>query len=104
MDPTFKLDVRYATTKNISGQVLYDEPRVFLQRPAAEAFVKVHQALKAEGYGIVLFDGYHPWSATKVFWDISGRTEGALKKNLRREVCCDYICKLMDVSSSKYKN
>ncbi|KAG9405003.1 hypothetical protein AC1031_004103 [Aphanomyces cochlioides] len=71
LDPTFKLDVRYATTNNITGRILYDEPRVFLQRPAAEALVKVHQALKAEGYGVVLFDGYRPWSVTKVFWDIT---------------------------------
>ncbi|CAK4653934.1 hypothetical protein LEN26_016917 [Aphanomyces euteiches] len=71
LDPTFKLDVRYATTNNISGRILYDEARVFLQRPAAEALVTVHQALKAEGYGIVLFDGYRPWSVTKVFWDIT---------------------------------
>ncbi|CAK4825562.1 unnamed protein product [Aphanomyces euteiches] len=71
LDPTFKLDVRYATTNNISGRILYDEPRVFLQCPAAEAPVTVHQALKAEGYGIVLFDGYRPWSVTKVFWDIT---------------------------------
>ncbi|KAF0720294.1 Aste57867_413 [Aphanomyces stellatus] len=70
LDPTFKLDVRYATTNNITGAALYDEPRVFLQRPAAQQLVHIHRALKAEGYGLVLFDGYRPWSVTKAFWDL----------------------------------
>ncbi|KAF0720293.1 Aste57867_412 [Aphanomyces stellatus] len=71
LDSTFKLDVRYATTNNFTGHQIYDEPRCFLQRPAAEALVRVHQALKGEGYGLVLFDGYRPWSATKLFYDIT---------------------------------
>jgi D-alanyl-D-alanine dipeptidase len=34
LDPTIKLDVRYATTNNFLGSVFYSEPRAFLQRPA----------------------------------------------------------------------
>src|SRR6185295_16232245 len=40
-------------------------------RPAAEALVRAHRALAAEGYGIVVFDGYRPWSVTKLFWDVT---------------------------------
>jgi len=42
---------------------------VFLQRPAAEALVRVQRALKEQGYGLVVFDGYRPWAVTKIFWD-----------------------------------
>ena len=69
LDPTIKLDVRYATKNNFFGKAVYTEPRAFLQRPAAQALVRVNQSLHRQGYGLVIFDGYRPWSVTKVFWD-----------------------------------
>lgn len=69
LDPTIRLDVKYATADNFVKRAVYDEPRVFLQRPAAEALVRAHRALKEKGYGLLLFDGYRPWSVTKLFWD-----------------------------------
>ena len=32
LDPTIKLDIRYATTNNFLGTVFYSEPRAFMQR------------------------------------------------------------------------
>jgi zinc D-Ala-D-Ala dipeptidase len=69
LDPSIKLDIRYATKNNFLGKRVYKQARAFLQRPAAEALVRVNQALRKEGYGLVIFDGYRPWSVTKVFWD-----------------------------------
>ena len=71
LDPSIKLDIRYATANNFVGRPVYDEPRAFLQRPAAEALVKAHRWLKAHGYGIVVFDGYRPWRVTKLFWELT---------------------------------
>jgi len=71
LDPTIKLDIRYATKNNFVGRPVYKEARAFLQRPAAEALVKVNASLKPLGYGLVVFDGYRPWSVTKLFWDIT---------------------------------
>jgi zinc D-Ala-D-Ala dipeptidase len=69
LDKTIKLDIRYATADNFMGRVVYPEARAFLQRPAAEAVVRVHKRLKKEGLGLAIFDGYRPWSITKLFWD-----------------------------------
>ena len=69
LDKTIKLDIRYATKNNFLGRPVYKQARAFLQRPAAEALGRVHQALKAQGFGLMVFDGYRPWSVTKVFWD-----------------------------------
>ena len=69
LDPTFRLDVRYATANNFVGVPVYDEARVFLQLPAAEALVRVHEKAKKKGYGLLLFDGYRPWHVTKLFWE-----------------------------------
>jgi len=41
----------------------------FFQRPAAEALVRAHRDLKAQGYGLIIHDGYRPWYVTKIFWD-----------------------------------
>lgn len=69
LDPTFRLDVRYATSNNFVGVPVYEGARVFLQRPAAEALVRVHGKAKEKGYGLLIFDGYRPWHVTRLFWD-----------------------------------
>jgi kynurenine formamidase/D-alanyl-D-alanine dipeptidase len=71
VDPSVKLDVRYATPNNLAGRPVYTEGRAFLQRPAAEALARVQRALMDRGYGLVVFDGYRPWRVTKLFWDIT---------------------------------
>jgi D-alanyl-D-alanine dipeptidase len=69
LDRTIKLDVRYATTNNFLGSVFYGQPRAFLQRPAADAVVRVQHALKPLGYGLLVHDGYRPWYVTRTFWE-----------------------------------
>jgi D-alanyl-D-alanine dipeptidase len=69
LDPTIKLDIRYATTNNLFDTVFYSEPRAFMQRAPAEALVRINRKLKALGYGLLVHDGYRPWYVTKVFWD-----------------------------------
>jgi D-alanyl-D-alanine dipeptidase len=69
LDPTIKLDIRYATSNNFLGRPVYTEARAFLQRPAAEALVRANKSLRKKGYGLIIHDGYRPWSVTKIFWD-----------------------------------
>ncbi len=69
LDRSIKLDVRYATTNNLFGTVFYSQPRAFMQRPPAEALVRINRKLKESGYGLLVHDGYRPWYVTKVFWD-----------------------------------
>ncbi|MGZ8842405.1 MAG: M15 family metallopeptidase [Pyrinomonadaceae bacterium] len=69
LDPTIRLEVRYATTNNFLGTVFYSEARAFMQRPAAEAVVRANRKLKQFGYGLLIHDAYRPWYVTKVFWD-----------------------------------
>jgi D-alanyl-D-alanine dipeptidase len=70
LDPTIKLDIRYATNNNFVGRAVYPEARAFLQKPAAQALVRVNRALKHDGLGLVIFDGYRPWTITKLFWEV----------------------------------
>jgi D-alanyl-D-alanine dipeptidase len=69
LDPTIRLEIRYATTNNFLGTKFYDEARAFMQRPAADAVVRANQALRPLGYGLLIHDAYRPWYVTKMFWD-----------------------------------
>ncbi len=69
LDATIKLDIRYAGDNNFLGTPFYTSARAFLQRPAAEALVRVHKKLAGQGYGLVIHDAYRPWHVTRMFWD-----------------------------------
>ncbi len=84
LDSTLKLDIRYATTNNFIGQKVYEEARAFLQRPAAEALIEAHEELKSQGYGFIIFDGYRPWSITKLFWDLTPEDKKIYVANPKR--------------------
>jgi D-alanyl-D-alanine dipeptidase/kynurenine formamidase len=71
IDPTMKLDIRYARPDNFTGKAVYAQARAFLQRKAAEALVRVQRSLRERGYGLIIFDGYRPWSVTRRFWDLT---------------------------------
>src|ERR1700693_6398520 len=43
LDSGIKLDIRYATSNNFLSTPVYTQARAFMQRPAAEALVRVHK-------------------------------------------------------------
>ncbi len=69
IDPTIRLDIRYASSKNFLGAPVYEEAKAFLQRPAAEALGRAARKLRTLGYGLLIHDAYRPWYVTKIFWD-----------------------------------
>ncbi|HKV70007.1 MAG TPA: M15 family metallopeptidase [Gemmatimonadales bacterium] len=73
LDSSIRLDIRYAGTDNFLSTPLYEQARAFLQRPAAEALVRVSHALRTQGYGLLVHDAYRPWYITKIFWDATPR-------------------------------
>jgi len=69
LDPTLRLDIRYATADNFLSTPIYQEARAFLQRPPAEALVRANQSLARTGHGLLIHDAYRPWWVTKLFWE-----------------------------------
>jgi CubicO group peptidase (beta-lactamase class C family)/D-alanyl-D-alanine dipeptidase len=69
LDPSIKLEIRYASDTNFMGVPVYQSAAAFMQRPAAEAVAQVSQLLHAQGYGLLIHDAYRPWFVTKMFWD-----------------------------------
>jgi zinc D-Ala-D-Ala dipeptidase len=105
LDSTIKLDIRYATSNNFTGKPVYTEARAFLQRPAAEALVKVNAELKQLGYCLLVFDGYRPWSVTKIFWDITSKENKKFvadpRKGSRHNRGCAVDLSLFDLTTGK---
>ncbi|HUR37554.1 MAG TPA: M15 family metallopeptidase [Terriglobales bacterium] len=81
LDPTIKLDIRYAGTNNFLSTKMYSSAKAFMQRPAAEALVRAHRKLKAQGYGVLIHDGYRPWYVTKMFWEATPADKHAFVAN-----------------------
>ena len=69
LDPAIRLDMRYATSNNFTGRVLYDEARAFLAAPAAQAVVRASKMAQSDGFGLTIYDAYRPWRITKKLWD-----------------------------------
>lgn len=105
LDSTFKLDIKYATNNNFVGKPVYTEARAFLQRPAAEALVKVNKELRPLGYRLLIFDGYRPWSVTKLFWDITPADKKKFvadpKEGSKHNRGCAIDLSLFDISTDK---
>ena len=105
LDPTIRLDVRYASARNEFGRPFYAEARAFLQRPAAEALVRVNRALKEKGYALVVFDGYRPWRVTKQFWDLTPEDKKVFvanpKNGSRHNRGCAVDLSMVDLATGK---
>lgn len=68
--PKIVLDIRYATTNNFTGQVIYPQAKCYLRRSTATKLKEVQKDLKGMGLGLKMFDGYRPFAATKKFWEL----------------------------------
>ncbi len=71
LDSTITTDVKYSTTNNFTGQVLYSSNKVYFVPEVAEAIIKVNNYLKTKyKLQIKIFDGYRPLSVQKKMWEI----------------------------------
>ena len=67
--PGVVLDLRYATTNNITGKVLYPEAKAYLRQETIRKLRRVARDLQGEGYRLVLWDAWRPASAQKALWN-----------------------------------
>ncbi len=83
LDPSLKLDIRYASTRNFLSAPLYQQARALMQRPAAQAVVRANRKLSKLGYGLLIHDAYRPWYVTKMFWDATPEEDHLFVANPR---------------------
>ena len=56
----------YATSDNLFGVPLYTSSKLYLTRSAALALGRAQKELARQGYGLVVWDAYRPWSVSKL--------------------------------------
>jgi hypothetical protein len=54
---------------------LHRGARLLAAAPRAEALVRAPPRPQEKGYGLLIFDGYRPWTVTKLFWDVTPRSK-----------------------------
>jgi len=105
LDPSIRLDIRYAGSNNFMGIPIYERAAAWLQRPAAEALVRVQAALKPQGYGLLIHDAYRPWFATWMFWEATPETSHEFvadpAKGSRHNRGCAVDLTLVDLATGK---
>lgn len=70
IDPSIKIDLRYATTNNFTGRVVYPVNVCVLQKSTAQKLKAANEKLKQKGYGIKIYDGYRPIAVQQYFWSL----------------------------------
>ncbi|MCK5821461.1 MAG: M15 family metallopeptidase [Bacteroidales bacterium] len=65
-----QFDIRYATSNNFTGEVVYESSGAYLCKAAADSLHKVVDYLFGRDLGLKIFDAYRPYQATLKFWEI----------------------------------
>ncbi|MCA6433558.1 MAG: M15 family metallopeptidase, partial [Cytophagales bacterium] len=68
--PNIMLDIRYATTNNFTKEKIYNLPKAYSRKPVSIALKKAQDEFNKLGYGIKVYDGYRPYSATVKFYEV----------------------------------
>jgi D-alanyl-D-alanine dipeptidase len=64
----FEYEIRYATSDNFIGEVLYECSKCLLQKEVAAALLQANQYFCELGYKIKLYDCYRPLDVQKKMW------------------------------------
>jgi len=65
------LDIRYATSDNFTGKLIYAKPLCFLHEEAAEALKKSIKLAAQDQFKFKIFDAFRPKEAQALLWDHS---------------------------------
>lgn len=68
--PEALVELKYGTTDNFTGKVIYDFQDVFLRYGTVVKLRSVSEELAEQGIGIKIWDGFRPVSAQMKLWEI----------------------------------
>ena len=72
VDPTILIDLRYATSENMTGHALYSPGSLALVRPTTAArLARAQRYLQARRYGLKIWDAYRPLAAQVELWRLT---------------------------------
>ena len=68
--PNIKIDLKYATIDNFTGQIVYNFQHCLLIKEAAFRLRDVQNELESLGLGLKIWDGFRPMEAQWKFWKL----------------------------------
>ncbi len=68
--PDAVIDLRYATTNNFTGTVIYDDAEAYLCYGTVKKLSKVQDKLKEKGFCIIIWDAYRSEEAQYKLWNV----------------------------------
>lgn len=76
IDPTIVVELRYGTSRNLTGRALYPPSTPALVRPAvAGRLIKAQRYLRAQGYRLKIWDAYRPMAVQMELWQATQNAE-----------------------------
>src|SRR5437016_3674182 len=70
LEPSIRMEMRYATPDNFLKKSVYDRPICLLRPDPARALVRVQKALKELHLGLKVWDAYRPHSVQEKMWQL----------------------------------
>ena len=70
LDPDIIVDLRYATTNNFTGKVVYDFSTAIARTGTARKLAVANSIVKEQGYRLKIWDAFRPSSAKKKLFDV----------------------------------
>lgn len=68
--PGVRVDLKYASEDNFTGQVIYDFTEAFLRYGTARKLAAAQEALCARGYSLLIWDAFRPTEAQFRLWEV----------------------------------
>jgi len=68
--PQIQVDLKYATSDNFTGQIVYNFHSCLLHQDAAIKLREVQAELESMGLGLKVWDGFRPFAAQWKFWEL----------------------------------
>lgn len=68
--PDIRVDLRYATADNFTGEVIYPFTDAYLRYGTVKKLAAAQESLQAQGYGLLIWDAFRPVSAQFALWEI----------------------------------
>ncbi len=70
IDPTIKTDIIFATDRNFTGDIQYPINICMIQKDTALKLKKAQEIFQKDGYSILVYDAYRPYSVSVVLFNI----------------------------------
>ncbi|MBO5349587.1 MAG: M15 family metallopeptidase [Clostridia bacterium] len=68
--PNIIIDLKYASTDNFTGVLIYNTNEAYLRYGTVKKLIKAQEELNKKGYNIVVWDAYRPVEAQFKLWEV----------------------------------